>query len=338
VRSVFAAGGVGKTTLTLYEAVTLALGRPLYRFEPLAPCKTVIITAEDPREILVARLQLIMEGMNLSAIERKQVFERVRVWDVSSCQLRLCEVVNDAVDPHLENINLLGGWLLEFKPDLVVFDPCVSFGIGESRTNDGEQGIVTALRMLRNQLDCCVQVIHHTGKQNARDRTTDQYTGRGGSALPDGSRMVSVITSMNASEFQRETGQALLDGETAMLMSLPKLTYAPMQPPVIIRRKGYIFEYVPTHRKTPEEVVVEQEAGLLAYIRNEWGRGMKHNQTSLECLGLFDLPKLKLRQLLNGLVVKGELIKHEEGRHRFFEPIFAIEVKCPDEVPNELCK
>jgi RecA-family ATPase len=41
--------------------------------------------------------------------------------------------------------------------------------------------------------NCCVRYIHHSGKQNGRDKATDQYAGRGGSAFADGCRMVHVL-------------------------------------------------------------------------------------------------------------------------------------------------
>jgi hypothetical protein len=64
-------------------------------------------------------------------------------------------------------------------PVLVTFDPIISFGIGESRVNDNEQGLIMAARRIRNGLNCAVRVIHHTGKANAREKTLDQYTSRG---------------------------------------------------------------------------------------------------------------------------------------------------------------
>ena len=70
VRVRISAGGTGKTTLALFEAVTLALCRPLYGRQPDGPCRTVIVTREDSREILVARLREIMKAMELTPARR----------------------------------------------------------------------------------------------------------------------------------------------------------------------------------------------------------------------------------------------------------------------------
>ena len=93
----------------------------------------------------------------------------------------------------------------------------MSFGVGESRVNDAEQGLIEAFRIIRNQLDCCVEGIHHTGKANARDKSTDQYSGRGGSALADGARMVAVLYTLTPSEWLQATGTSLGADESGLV-------------------------------------------------------------------------------------------------------------------------
>lgn len=85
-------------------------------------------------------------------------------------------VMSEAVDGLIRHLS-------EIKPVLVIVDPAVSFGVGESRVNDSEQGLIEAARAIRNSVGCCIRFIHHTGKQNAREVAVDQYAGRGGSAL-----------------------------------------------------------------------------------------------------------------------------------------------------------
>lgn len=72
-----AAGGVGKTTLLLHEAACLAMCRELYGRTPLLPVRTVIVTREDPREILVARLWKILAAMDASTSERADVLRNM---------------------------------------------------------------------------------------------------------------------------------------------------------------------------------------------------------------------------------------------------------------------
>ena len=193
VRTRIAAGGVGKTTIAIFEAVTLALGRDLWGRTPHKQCRTVLITREDSREILVARMREIINTMQLTPEDVAIVLASIKIIDVSGVSFRLSAVNDDVVVPHMVNLEWIVEALAHWKPDWIIFDPLVSFGVGESRVNDAEQGLIEAFRVLRNRLDCCIEGIHHSGKANAREKNLDQYAGRGGSALSDGSRMVVVM-------------------------------------------------------------------------------------------------------------------------------------------------
>ena len=281
VRSRIAAGGVGKTTLALFEAVTLALGRPLWGKTPTHPVRTVVVTREDSRELLVARLREIIKAMNLTPAETADVLDRVLIVDLSDTAFRLSTVVGDMVVPDRANLDMLAGILNDFRPDWVIFDPVVSFGVGESRVNDAEQGLIEAFRILRNRLNCCIEGIHHSGKANAREKALDQYAGRGGSALPDGCRMVVVMQPLEAGEWLKEVGSPLAAGETGIVMALPKLSFAPTPGKVYIRRRGYVFEAVSTTATTPEQEAEATAARVLEFIRNEYAAGRKYGKDGL---------------------------------------------------------
>ena len=222
VRTRISGGGTGKTTVALFEAAILALGRELWGRMPDRPCRTVIVTREDGREILVARLREICYSLMLSEDELAQVTENVTILDLTGEAFRLSCVIDDVVYPHTASIDALVAALQLWAPDWVIFDPLVSFGVGESRTNDAEQGLIEAFRIIRNKLDCCVEGIHHSGKVNAQEKRLDQYAGRGGSALSDGCRMVSVMQPLDPKEWREATGVALEPGESGLVMALPK--------------------------------------------------------------------------------------------------------------------
>ena len=95
----FAPGGVGKTTLVLYESVCIALGLPLYDLEVKKSGPVMILTAEDSREMLIARLRAICAAMELSYQQTRTVRERVQISDVTGSGLRLTRVIDDVVLP-----------------------------------------------------------------------------------------------------------------------------------------------------------------------------------------------------------------------------------------------
>ena len=328
VRTRIAAGGIGKTTLALFEAVTLALGHELWGRTPERAVRTLLLSREDARETLAARLGAIMSSIPLSRDERSQVLRNVTLLDLSGESFRLSAIERDVVVLHKENLNRLLDACREWKPDWIIFDPLVSFGVGESRVNDAEQGMIEAFRVLRNGLECCVEGIHHTGKANARDKTADQYTGRGGSALADGCRMVAVINPLDAGEWLKATGSPLHDSEQGLVMALPKLSYSPRQEPVFIRRSGYCFEHVAHFRQTPEEQAESETRKVLNFITSEYEEGREYSQTDLDtCMEKLDLTRTKIKAAYTALKVDGRVIYHgtagKPGSH--FEPVTSAE-------------
>ena len=247
LRNFIAAGGVGKTTVLLHESVCGALGRPIWGNSVPEPFTTVFVTKEDSREILLARLREIMLAMNLSETEQTGVFKRVFAVDLSGSSYKLTATNNMQVAPDLKNINDLIDHCRSVNPDRIIFDPLVSFTVGESRVNDAEQGIVEAARyLMRKMEDVAIDIVHHTGKLQARSGVMDQYAGRSGSALPDGCRMVAVMIPCTPDSFLESTGYALnkIAGEVGLKLGFPKMSYAQQPSDIFILRRGFHFELI----------------------------------------------------------------------------------------------
>ncbi len=247
LRNFIAAGGVGKTTVLLHESVCGALGRPIWGHAVPEPFTTVFVTKEDSREIIAARLREIMDAMNLGDSERAVVFDRVYAVDLSGSPYKLAVVNGSLVEPHLENLDALIEHCRAASPGRIIFDPLVSFSVGESRVNDAEQGVVEAARYLMRQLQgVAVDVVHHTGKMQARAGIMDQYSGRSGSALPDGSRMVAVLAPCTADSFLEGTGYVLdkQANEKGLKLAYPKMSYAAPPKDIYILRRRFHFEAI----------------------------------------------------------------------------------------------
>jgi len=328
-----AAGGMGKTTLKLFEAVHIALGLPLYGMTVHKQGAVLIITAEDSREMLVARLREIAKAMELTDAQIAIVMQRVRISDVSGSGFKVTEVRGDVVTPS-EGLDLIIEACQTIKPVLIVIDPAVSFGVGESRVNDAEQGLIEAARKLRRALNCCVQYIHHTGKVNARDGAVDQYAGRGGSAFADGARMVHVLQSLTSDKWRDETGTELGMGEIGLRLARPKMSYCPPVGDILIRRTGYRFDHVErviTSNQAKVEMAANQVWQLLTL---ELNLGRYHSKNTLESLDT-GLKRGELRValdlLLSALRIEIRKIPNagQNGKREYLHP-----VASPSETAN----
>ncbi|MDP1550512.1 MAG: AAA family ATPase [Nitrosomonas sp.] len=320
-----APGGKGKTTLKLFEAIHIALGLPLYGLTIHKPGAVLIVTAEDSREMLVARMRSIAQAMKLSSSDIHKVMQKVVIVDVSGNSFKLTEVRGDVVKPS-DGIDQIIEACQAIKPVLLIIDPAVSFGVGESRVNDAEQGLVEAARRLRRALNCCVQYIHHSGKQNARDKAVDQYAGRGGSAFSDGARMVHVLQSLTPDEWRDETGTELEKNETGLRLARPKMSYCAPVGDILILRSGYHFQHV-ERRTTSKQAKAEGAANQLEqFLIFELSQGRYHSKNTIESQ-IINLKRGERRAAIDLLIASQRIESRDvpnigkNGRRTYLHPI-----------------
>jgi regulatory protein RepA len=306
-----APGGTGKTTLTLWEAIHIVLGIDLYGCKVVTPGWVLIITAEDRRERLVARLRLIMDAMELSATQRAKVLRGVLPWDVTGEQAKLVQ----EMDGNLMLTKLPDQIIEAYSDDppvLVEIDPLVSFGAAEQRVNDNEQALVSAARRIIKGLDCCVRFTHHTGKANAREKSIDQYAGRGGSALPDGSRMTVVLQAWAPTDQGPKPPETLEIEPTSSvtIYARPKLSYCPPNLPLIwIKRDGYVFAWATDIQRAPEAVKMERADQLIRFIQSELRAERYHTKNSIrEQTVTLGMSQRQIREAVEELFVSSRLM------------------------------
>lgn len=336
VRTRIAAGGVGKTTLALYEAICLGLGRELWGRAPDRPMRTALVTREDARETLAARMREIMKAMELDSEGVDLVLSNVLIMDLSAVSYRISAVVGDVVLPHVDNLDWLIKHLKGFAPDWLIMDPLVSFGVGEQRVNDAEQGLIEAMRILKKEFDCCVEGIHHSGKANAREKTLDQYSGRGGSALADGARMVCVLAPLTPQEWQDATGELLQESESGMVMAMPKMSYCRPQKEMYIKRRGYLFYQVAAVVEPSQGDVHRQvESSVYGVVHEAWLKNtplsMQDLREDFKALFYGQLKRADVLDALGRLRRDGRVVQRDsrggKGARAVLEPVVADEAE-----------
>ena len=280
------AGGAGKSTLTLYESVQIILGGTLYGHEVLRPGPCVLLTAEDERAIVEYRLWRIMEELHLTRAHRDQVLANFYVEDMTA---RLCRFVDVGENGSLIQTLAVPEFIERYRaiaPAFVSVDPMIFFGPGERFVNDGEGELMRAGRRISAGLNAAVRFEHHTGKAQARGRSTDQYTGRGGSAGADNARFVHVLQVHDIEDKlvppKRCTTSDIERGNVLRLHVAKDSYGARCFAPIWILRTGFLFTHLPPDRQEDVDPMVEQLRKLYAFIESEEGNGVRHNPASLD--------------------------------------------------------
>ncbi len=331
-----APGGTGKTTIILYEMISLALGKSLYGLNIECRAWSLFVTAEDQRERLLARIREICYAMQLSETETEIVRQSVLIWDVTGDAMKLTHCMDEAIEVAAI-VDKIIDVHREDPPGLITFDPLVSFGVSEQRINDNEQGLITAARRIVKALDCCVRLVHHTGKGNASSSALGQYSARGGSALADGARMMTVLQRYEPSESggPQPPPECLIDPESSItIYARPKISHAPPnQPLIFLKRTGFLFESFVSQPVSDKEDIVLKAARVLRFIDHELNEGNFYNHRQLNaCCRKMNLSQAKLRPAVSDLEARGKVVsiprprsQNPSGRATFLCPSIRVD-------------
>jgi RecA-family ATPase len=147
----------------------------------------------------------------------------------------------------------------------------------------------------------------------------DQYASRGGSALADGCRMVTVLQAWENADGEKlapPIGFTLAAGEQGIVMARAKISYAPPQPLIWLKRCGWTFEHFIDMPATKEDEASARADQVWRYLADQLKSGARHSQKTLEDSGV--MPRAKLRAALSSLLAAGRVIYAplpEELRH-----------------------
>lgn len=281
------AGGAGKSTQDLYEAVHIALGRPLYGLEVMRPGPVLILTAEDAREVALWRLYRLAEDMKLSRPEREHIARHVHIEDVTAYPCRFVDVDQGGRLVRTVVLEELVEAYEAVKLSAVFADPQNAFSPGERFMNDAEAELMRAGAWLSGRLNCAVRFVHHVGKGNARAGVVDQYAGRGGSAGADNARFVHVLMPHLADGEGYAAPRGVSPGDIAegrlLRLHIAKLSHGKRPTaPIWLLRQGFTFEHVKPGAADPEEIERERLRALWQFVGSEGQRHIRHTRRTLE--------------------------------------------------------
>ena len=189
-----AAGGSGKTALTLTEAIAMATGKDILGTETL-PRRVWVWNLEDPLEELQRRIAGICQHYN---VRQEDFADRLYVNSGRDSKLLIADSERGeaALTPAVDEIT---HFINEHEIDVIIVDPFVS----SHRLNENDNGqmdlVVKAWGQIADRGNCAVELVHHVRKAQP-GQSASYGDARGASALTDAARHVRRLQRMTAEE------------------------------------------------------------------------------------------------------------------------------------------
>ncbi|WP_052714626.1 helicase RepA family protein [Paracoccus sp. S4493] len=187
-----APGGVGKTTLTVTDALAMATGRTLIGLKPHCPLRVWLWNGEDPTVELERRMIAAMEfhGIGPEDVDGRLFIDSgrdmpIKIGQATPAGPMIAEPVVSALIEALRSR----------KIDVLIVDPFVSVHSMPENDNGAMDAAVKAFALIADRTGCAIDLVHHSRKLNGADADID--AARGGSAIAGAVRAARVLNVMN---------------------------------------------------------------------------------------------------------------------------------------------
>lgn len=191
-------GGVGKSTFSMLDAISIATGRNLTGEEVIKPGAVWIYNTEDPSDELARRMAAIAQHYEIPLEE----LSNIHLTSGRESPLLLAKTHKSAVVKNQKAIDAIVSYIQENKIQLFIADPFVRTHAVNENDNMQIDKVVAVFNEIAERSGAAVSVIHHERKLSSREVSTsgDSNRGRGASSLTDGVRVAHTIDTMTEKE------------------------------------------------------------------------------------------------------------------------------------------
>jgi hypothetical protein len=215
-----APGGVGKSSLTICEALAMASGRELLGDWTADGLKVWIYNLEDTRDELERR---IIAAMQHHAVAPEEVDGRLYVDTGRERALSTAIQTRDGIQIIKPEMEALEQEIAAREIDVLVIDPFVSSHQVSENDNGAIDLVAKEWARLADHCNCAIELVHHTRKTNGEEATTE--SARGATALLGAARSGRVLNKMGCR--LREEWGLMNDPATYFSIDRDKANLAP---------------------------------------------------------------------------------------------------------------
>ena len=209
-----AAGGVGKTSLIVSEAVAMASGRSLLNEWVKGPLRTWLMNLEDPQDELQRR---VTAAMLHHSVTPEDLGGRLFVDSGRARGLCIAAQDRNGVTINRPEVEALVAEITARRLDVVTIDPFVS----SHRVGENDNGAIDAVAKewgrVAERCGCAIELVHHLRKTGGEEATTE--AARGAVALLGAARSARVLNRMTPEQM---AAWGFPPGDTTTLFSIDR--------------------------------------------------------------------------------------------------------------------
>jgi hypothetical protein len=195
VSCTLAAGGVGKSTLLLGDALAMATGRALLGHLPQEPLRVWVWNGEDPREELERRVAAICLHYGIAPGE---IGDRLFIDSGRELEIVIADMGRSGVRIATPAVDAVREAIVAQKIDALVIDPFVSSHRVTENDNGAIDAVAKAWARIADATGCAIELVHHVRKTGGAEITAED--GRGAVSLIAAARSVRVLNVMSEDE------------------------------------------------------------------------------------------------------------------------------------------
>lgn len=188
-----APGGVGKSSLTMVEAMAMASNRPLLGIAPAErrPLNVAIWNGEDPADELERR----MAGVALHyGVDEASCPGGLYLLSGRDQPIVIAETIKNAIVIAKPMVDAVKAAIIERRLDVLVIDPFVSSHRVSENDNMAIDAVAKLWASIAHETGCAIDLVHHARKGNGEQ--TGVEDARGASSLISAARSVRTLNAM----------------------------------------------------------------------------------------------------------------------------------------------
>lgn len=192
------AGGIGKTSLAMVEALAIVTGRPLLGEKVHEPTSVWLVNLEDDLTEMQIRLAAAMKHYGIA---HEEIAGKLFMDGEDTISIMLAAEGREGIVQNDALLNFMRDKVNDNAIGTVIIDPFISTHAVNENSNSSIQVVVAMLRKLARETSAAVHLVHHVRKSNGEAATVDSVRGAG--SLIGAARSARVVNKLTDEELNK---------------------------------------------------------------------------------------------------------------------------------------